>query len=369
MAIRRSLQRYNKLLNNHKYYTSLTRFSSTDVTAPSSNEIIYVNPTNPLDGYEIVNCRRKPSIPTLGFGTWGCDYFTPEAIAKGVDIALKTGYKHIDCARVYANEKEIGNVLSDNLTNGIITRDELFITSKLFNNEHAPPDGAPLRALETTLKDLKLEYLDAFLIHWPFRNSIHHPPLAYNLDTWFFTYKLIHELMLQGMCRSIGICNATVTKMKALLKLCEKYNVGKPGLLQVEMHPYLQQDNILQYCENEDIIVTACMPLGSPERPARFRREDDPVLMGDPELNKIAQEIGKSVAQVIIRWHLQRGVVCIPKATEEWMIQENFDTLNFQLSQQHMERIDALDKHFRFARGEVFRWKEDQTWEELFDYE
>ena len=369
MALRRSLQfKHNSVLNQISHYNRHRSFNN-EVAATVDSEIIYVNPGHAQDGYEIVNSRKKPSMPALGFGTWGCEKFSAELLARSVDTALKIGYRHLDCARVYANEKEIGNVIKDHLENGTFTRDELFITTKLFNNEHAPPDGAPLRALETSLKDLNLDYIDGYLIHWPFRNSIYTPPVPFNIDQYFFTYKLMHELNLQGLTRSVGICNATITKMKGLIALCEKYKIPKPGINQIELHPYLQQDNVLQYCEDNDIIVTAAMPLGSPERPDRFRRDDDPVIMEDPVLNEIAKETGYSVAQVIIRWHLQRGVVCIPKGTEDWMIQENFDTLNFKLSHEHMERINALDKHFRFARAEVFRWKENQTWQELFDYE
>ena len=126
---------------------------------------------------------------------------------------------------------------------------------------------------------------------------------------------------------------------------------------------------MVQFCKDHDIVVTAAMPLGSPERPPRFRREDDPVIMDDRELKAIAAECGYSVAQIIIRWHLQRGIVAIPKGTEEWMIQENFETLNFKLTMEQMERINAVDRHFRFGRGEVMFWRENQKWEELFDYE
>ena len=378
MALRRSILQSNSILNPTKYYKSLINTSSfkrkfsneTAVSPPPDKEVIYVNPRHAQDGYEIVNTsRRKPTIPALGFGTWGADHFSPELLAQSVDHALKIGYRHLDCARVYANEKEIGMVIQDHLRNGTFTRDELFVTSKLFNNEHAPPDGAPLRALQTTLKNLQLDYVDSFLIHWPFRNSIHHPPLPFDPELYFFTYKLLYEFNLQGLCRSIGICNATITKMKGLIDLCNKFGIAKPGILQIELHPYLQQEKVLQYAEDEDMIVTAAMPLGSPERPERFKRDDDPVIMDDPELKAIANETGYSVAQVIIRWHLQKGIVCIPKATEEWMIKENFEALNFKLNHEQMERINALDKHFRFARAEVFRWKENQPWEELFDYE
>ena len=176
-------------------------------------------------------------------------------------------------------------------------------------------------------------------------------------------------LMCLGLTKSIGICNMSIKKMTELIVQCEKYKIPKPGNLQIELHPYLQQDKMLQFCEDHDIIVTAAMPLGSPERPPRCRRDDDPEVMNDPELKAIAAESGHSVAQIIIRWHLQRGVVCIPKATEEWMIQENFETLNFRLTYDQMERINAIDKHYRYTRGEVYRWKENQQWQEFWDYE
>lgn len=370
MAFRRKLSSYNFVsLYQRSYNQKACIYKHQKWLESSAKEVIYVNPSSALDGYEIVNSRHKPTIPALGFGTWGCEHFSADILARSVDQALNIGFRHLDCARVYNNEKEIGAVIQDHLTNGSLKREELFITSKLYNNEHAPPDGAPLRALETTLKDLNLDYVDAFLIHWPFRNSKHLPPLPFDMEKYFFTYKLLHELNVQGLTKSIGICNATITKMKGLFELCTKNNVNKPGILQIELHPYLQQDNVLQFCENEDVIVTAAMPLGSPERPARFRRDDDPAVLEDVELKKIAQETGYSVAQVIIRWHLQKGVVCIPKATEQWMIEQNFETLNMTLTHEQMERINALDKHYRFARGEIFRWKEEQPWQELFDYE
>merc|ERR1712129_50046 len=132
---------------------------------------------------------------------------------------------------------------------------------------------------------------------------------------------------------------------------------------------YLQQEHLLQFAEDNDIIITAAMPLGSPQRSSWYRRDDDPVIMEDAELIALAKETGHSVAQVIIRWHLQKGIVCVPAATEEWMIRENYAALEFKLTQEQMERINALDRHFRFARGENMRWKANQKWEEMWDYE
>ena len=158
-------------------------------------------------------------------------------------------------------------------------------------------------------------------------------------------------------------------KMKDLIALSDKAKISRPGILQNEIHPYFQQTKLLEFCNANNVVLTGFMPLGSPERPARSRRDDDPVVMEDPVFKQIAEECGKSVAQVIIRWHLQRGTVCIPKATEEWMIKQNLETLDFELSAEQMDSIDKLDKNFRYHRGEFLGWKENMDWQELWDWE
>eukprot|EP01083_Nonionella_stella_P089501 249722_1 len=365
MALRRTLQQCNgsftsRYANKALCYHTSTRFSTLK-TATS-----YANPSNASEGYEIVNSIEKPVMPAFGFGTWGVNHFSNEVLAQSVDCALRLGYKHLDCARVYANEVELGEIIHDHLDKGTLSRSELFVTSKLFNNEHDEPG----RALELTLKDLQLDYVDCFLIHWPFRNMPNTTdPEPFNINQFFDSYKLLHELMVQGLTRSVGVCNATVHKMKQLNALCDAHGVAKPGNLQVELHPYLQQDHLLRFCAENDIVVTSAMPLGSPERPARCRRDDDPIIMEDPALVNVAKETGYSIAQVIIRWHLQKGVVCIPKATEEWMIKQNLETLDFVLSDEHMAKINAMDRRFRLSRAEFLGWRADQPWEEMWDYE
>ena len=327
------------------------------------------NPSSPTDGHVLKNSRGKISMPAFGFGTWGCEHFDNDTIAKAVEHALKVGYRHFDCARVYKNEKEIGEVFKDAISNGVCKREDLFITSKLYNNEHAPPDGGPTYALEDTLKNLQMDYVDAFLIHWPFRNVQNLPPLPFSAEMWSYTLKLMHELSMKGLTNSVGVCNATVTKLTEMHAFLRGAGFKPPAINQVELHPYLQQPKLIEYCNENNIVVTAAMPLGSPERPARFKRDDDPVVMNDPVISEIAKEVGCSPVQVIIRWHLQRGIVVIPKATENWMIEENFKTLKLSLTQEQMDRMESIDKHFRFARGEVFRWSENQKWETMWDYE
>jgi len=319
------------------------------------------------DGFVIESSLQKPTIPALGFGTWGVGEFSNELMAKSVDTALKMGYRHLDCARVYGNEREIGYVIADNIKNGVVRREELFVASKYFNDEWESIGGA----LESTLKDLQLEYVDSFLTHWPLQNTpnMSTEPLPYDLHRLFAAHSKLFEQEVAGLTKSIGICNCSTKKMSDLIALCDAAQISRPAILQNEIHPYFQQTKLLEFCRENKVVLTGFMPLGSPERPARSRRDDDPVVLKDPVFQEIAEECGHSAAQVIIRWHLQRGTVCIPKATEEWMIRQNLETLDFALDADQMARIDALDKGFRFHRGEFLGWKEMGNWRELWDYE
>ena len=338
-------------------------------------------PTTGTDGYILKNSSTKMCMPALGFGTWGCDHFDNDTIARSVEHALKVGYRHFDCARVYANEKELGQVFKDAFDNGICKREDVFITSKLFNHEHAPPDDIPLQVLEDSLKNLQLDYLDGWLIHWPFRNLVGsnmNDRIAYNGESWTHTLKLMYDCELKGLTKSVGVCNATITKLTEMIDYLKKvleYNnddkngLKAPAIHQVEIHPYFQQDKLIDFCNVNDIIVTAALPLGSPERPARCRRDDDPIVLNDSVIGEISKEIGCSPAQVIIRWHLQRGIVVIPKATENWMIEENFNSLKLSLTSQQMDRISKIDRNFRLSRAEMFSWYQNQKWETMWDYQ
>ena len=184
------------VLNQH--CSRLVRLVS---STSGTTKVVKYSPSTATDGYEIVNSVHKPTMPALGFGTWGCNHFSHDILARSVDDALRIGYRHLDCARVYENEKEIGAVIKDHLDKGTCSREELFITSKLFNHEHAPPMDAPQRALESTLKDLGVDYVDSFLIHWPFRNkpgTTDPPPVPFDKSQYFTTFKALHDLEAQG---------------------------------------------------------------------------------------------------------------------------------------------------------------------------
>ena len=212
----------HKISSNRIHHQSIWRTSSSSQLQATK-----------INDYVIQNSIDKPSMPALGFGTWGVDNFSHEIMAKSVDIALKMGYKHLDCARVYGNEKEIGAVIADNLKNGIIKRKDLFITSKIFNHEWDNPS----QALESSLKDLKLDYADAFLVHWPFQN---HPKMTnyneripYTLEPLYKLHKQLFELEIAGLTRSIGACNLSIKKMNDINALCDRDKIGRPGIFKM----------------------------------------------------------------------------------------------------------------------------------------
>eukprot|EP01084_Bolivina_argentea_P248951 416554_1 len=320
-------------------------------------------------------------LPSIGIGTWGADHFSPEQIANAVKIAItECNYKHIDCASIYQNQHEIGQVLKDCFDSNTIARDALHITSKIWNNEHEPVKL--FSSIENTLKDLNIDYLDLCLIHWPFRNDhiigAHGDErdsnaMGFDINQYMETWEAMNALVHNGLVKNIGVSNMTITKlenMKNIIDL-EDSNVKLlyPVVNQVEMHPYFQQKRLLKYCQDNNIIITAALPLGSPERPERDRSDDDPVVMNNNVLTEISKEINCSIAQVIIGWHINRGVVCVPKATEKWMLDQNMYAANIKLSNEQMKRIECIDQNHRLTKGQVFCWYKEQPWQELWDNE
>lgn len=288
--------------------------------------------------YVTLNTDYK--MPVIGLGTWKS---AEEKIYQAVRWAIKAGYQHVDCAAVYGNEKTVGQALHDAVTEGDIERKNLFVTSKLWNTAHKPADVRP--ALEQSLKDLQTDYLDLYLIHWPIAED---PLSGEALDIpQEETWAEMEKAQKDGLVRSIGVSNFTQTKLKDLMDKAEIM----PAVNQVEIHPYLAQNDLVEFCRTNQIVVTAYAPLGSGDRPDTMREAGEPSLLADQVVADIAKKNSATPAQVLIAWGLARGLVEIPKSVQFDRIEENLGALNVTLDGDDMKRLNAIDKTFRFITG------------------
>ena len=253
-------------------------------------------------------------IPAVGLGTYGSDRFTADEIAEAVLGAAKIGYRHFDCAAVYGNEKEIGVSFQKIMSSGI-QREELWITSKLWNDKHAEEDVIP--ACQQTLDDLRLECLDLYLIHWPFPN--HHDPgvdvnsrdphaVPYIHENYMKTWRQMEKLVEMGLVRHIGTSNMTIPKLKLLLRDASI----KLAANEMELHPHFQQPEFFHFCIDNKIVPIGFTPIGSPTRPDRDKTPDDTVDIEDPVIVKIAKRLNVHPAVICVKWAVQRGQVPIP---------------------------------------------------------
>uniref|UniRef100_A0A3P8U7G0 alcohol dehydrogenase (NADP(+)) n=1 Tax=Amphiprion percula TaxID=161767 RepID=A0A3P8U7G0_AMPPE len=273
----------------------------------------------------------------------------PVQVKQAVVWALEAGYRHIDCAAIYGNEVEIGEALQETLgPSKPLRREDVFITSKLWNTRHHPEDVEP--SLLKTLKDLKLEYLDLYLIHWPYafqRGDVPFPrkedgTLLYDDTDYKLTWAAMEKLVEKGLVRSIGLSNFNSRQIDDILSVASI----KPTVLQVESHPYLAQVELLAHCRDRGLVLTAYSPLGSPDR--AWKHPDEPVLLQEPVIAALAEKYKKSPAQIILRWQTQRGVVTIPKSVTESRIKENFQVFDFTLEADEMKSITALTRGWRY---------------------
>ena len=308
-------------------------------------------------------------MPAIGLGTFGSDHVSASEIAVAVRGAAAAGYRHFDCASVYGNEAEIGAAFAEILRNGI-KREELWITSKLWNDKHGEDDV--IASCRKSLADLRLSYLDLYLVHWPFPNF--HPPgcdlssrspdaKPYIHENYMKTWRKMEELVDLGLVRHIGTSNMTVPKLKLLLRDARI----KPAVNEMELHPHFQQPELFQFVVENGMQPIGYCPIGSPGRPERDRTPEDTAPAEDPLILEIANRHRTHPAAVCIQWAVQRGQTPIPFSVNHYRENLAAAAAKDPLTDEEMHAVAAIDRNCRLIKGQVFLWKDGQTWEDLWD--
>jgi 2,5-diketo-D-gluconate reductase A len=250
-------------------------------------------------------------IPQLGFGVFQID---PSETAEAVTTAIDTGYRHIDTAEMYGNEAEVGEAIAA----APVDYDDVFVTSKLNNGYHEPDDAK--RAFDETLEKLGHDYVDLFLIHWPL-------PTLYDGD-FVSTWKVLEEFKADGRARSIGVSNFQIEHLQRLANEADVV----PAVNQIEVHPYFVNADVRAYGQEHGIVTEAWSPIAQG------------AVLDDEAISEIAERVGRTPAQVVLRWHVQHGHIVFPKSVTPERIRENIELFDFELTDDHMQAIDALDR-------------------------
>lgn len=309
-------------------------------------------------------------IPAIGIGTFGSDRFSGDEVAAAVLGAISVGYRHIDCAAVYGNEHLIGGSLKKAIAGGI-KREELFVTSKVWNNMHG--DGDVLLSVAKTLRDLRLDYLDMFLVHWPFPNHHAHGvsvdsrdpnAVPYIHENYMKTWRQMERLVDMGLVKAIGTSNVSIAKLKLILRDARI----KPAVNEMELHPHFQQPELFKFCVDHDIVPIGFSPIGSPNRPDRDKTDTDTVDVEDPVVVAIANRLGVHPALVCLKWAIQRGQVPIPFSIhrKNYLANLKCSTENL-LTDEEMTAMAGIDKKCRLIKGQVFLWPTAKDWNDLWD--
>lgn len=310
-------------------------------------------------------------IPAVGLGTFGSDKYNAEQVSEAVYGAIKYGYRLIDCAAVYQNEKNIGEVLKKVFQDKIVSREELFITSKVWNDRHREV-GAACRQ---SLADLDLSKIDLYFVHWPFPN--YHAPgcdgdsrnpdsKPFSVEEFMDTWRQCEKLVDEGLVRYIGMSNMTVKKLEQVLPLCRI----QPAALEMECHPSFQQQELFEYAVAHKIVPVGFCPIGSPSRPERDRTAEDIADIEMEVITEIAEAHKVHPAVICLKWAVQRGMIPIPFSVKEPQYISNLRCATEDLlTEEEMERIRKADRNCRLIKGQVFLWPGANDWKELWDEE
>lgn len=309
--------------------------------------------------------RNGDNLPILGLGTWKSK---PGEVRQAVYWAIEAGYRHIDCAAIYQNEREVGQGVADALADGLVKRKDLFITSKLWNDSHRHEDVRP--ALEKTLSDLRLDQLDLYLVHWPiaFKPGV---GFATHREEYYTyqdvpltqTWEAMQEQKAAGLAKHIGVSNFNQTKLKEIIAMGGE----APEMNQVELHPFLPQENLVKFCAENQILVTAYSPLGSPDSRAD-RHKNDPKLLENPVVAEIAKKHSAGVGQVLIAWSISRDIAVIPKSVNQGRIIDNLKAAELILDATDLAALASIGVAHRFVDGSFFTgpqspYKPTDLWE------
>ncbi|XP_074640720.1 aldo-keto reductase 1B-like [Tubulanus polymorphus] len=293
-----------------------------------------------------VTIANGVNMPVLGLGTWKSNAGECEQAVKD---AIDCGYRHIDTAVAYLNEKEVGCAISAKIKDGTVKREDLFITTKLWNTFHRKDLVIP--SIKESLKDLQLEYLDLFLIHWPMAYKEGEELFPKDKDGNFIfsdspfidTWKEMEKAVNQGLVKAIGLSNFNSKQVQMIID----EGTIKPANIQVECHPYFNNSKLLNFCRERNISFTAYSPFGAPQR--GWQKDDEPLVIADERLKPIAEKHGKTPAQVVLRYIIQRGAIVIPKSVTRSRIEQNINVFDFELSEDEMKVIGSFEQKRRIA--------------------
>ncbi|CAK9795127.1 Aldo-keto reductase family 1 member B10 [Anthophora plagiata] len=299
-------------------------------------------------------------IPVLGLGTWQSND-DPSTVEQAVRDAVDAGYRHFDCAFAYDNEKEIGKALRDKIAEGVVKREDLFITTKLWNTDHARENVVP--ACKRSVENFGLGYVDLYLIHWPISYTKNAKGLwpvdekgnpLYGNEDYLDTWRGMEECVKLGLTKSIGLSNFNSQQIDRILSAA----TIKPVMNQIECHPNLNQKKLRDFCAKRDIAVTAYSPFGSPRR--SWAKSTDPnVTIDAPEIVAIAKKYGKTSPQVVLRYLIDIGTIPIPKSSSKDRIKQNIDVFDFKLTPEEIASIDKLDTGLRICPAIEFKGHKD----------